>query len=178
MLYIAAALTLLLVVFAMIYLVGACLPPQHVACMGSRYPIGCERLWEILTDYANAPLWRSSVAEVRRDTTTSRVVWVETSGRRKIAYETIEQHPYKRLVRRIATPNLPFSGSWTFELSPTQDGCLLQVTERGTVANPVFRFIARYLIGHENSLRRYLSELSSYVAIRAQTLEKVLPEQQ
>jgi hypothetical protein len=172
MLYIAAAFSLLLVAFAAIHLVGSRLPAQHLARMGCQYPIGCEVLWEILTDYTSAPQWRSSVVAVHRDTTTSREIWVENNGRRKVAYETIEQLPCKRLVRRIATPDLPFSGTWTFEIAPAQNGCLLQVTECGTVANPFFRFIARYLIGHERSLRQYLSELSAYVARRTQTSEK------
>jgi hypothetical protein len=164
MIYTAVILVIILMSIAVCFGVGARLPAQHVAQMSSHYPIGCEALWLIITDYVGALQWRSSLTRVHRDTTTAREVWVEHYGRRKIAYETIEQHPYRSLARKIATPGLPYSGTWRFEIVPAQDGCVLQITESGAVPNPMFRFVSHYFIGPERSLRQYLTELSSYVA--------------
>ena len=52
--------------------------------------------------------------------------------------------PPRRLVTRIeATPGTPFGGTWTFEITPDGTGSRVTVTERGWIANPIFRFRAR-----------------------------------
>jgi hypothetical protein len=65
-----------------------------------------------------------------------------------------------RLVARIADPNLPYGGGWTYEVSAVDGGTLLRVTERGEVYNPIFRFVSRFIMGHTKSLEDYLNALA------------------
>jgi hypothetical protein len=72
--------------------------------------------------------------------------------------------PPRRMVTRIADPDLPFGGGWTFELEPAdgpQGGTSVRITEDGEVYNPVFRFVSRFVLGHTRSMERYLADLQA-----------------
>ena len=71
-----------------------------------------------------------------------------------------ESAPPLRMVTRIDGKNLPFGGRWIFEISPTAEGCRLNVTERGEVYNPVFRFVSRFVLGYTGTLDRYLTSVA------------------
>jgi hypothetical protein len=60
-------------------------------------------------------------------------------------------------VSRIADPNLPFGGTWTFEITPAPGGARLRITEDGEIYNPLFRFMARFIFGYEGTINGYLS---------------------
>ena len=64
---------------------------------------------------------------------------------------------------RIATLALPSAGAWTYELTPTSGGCTLTITENGEVYNPMFRFIANYMIGHTSTIEKYLDDLGKKI---------------
>jgi hypothetical protein len=72
----------------------------------------------------------------------------------------VESDPPRRRVTAIDDASLPFGGTWTWELSPEGQGTRLTVTERGHVDPPLFRFLSRFVFGHDATLRRVLSDLS------------------
>ncbi len=72
--------------------------------------------------------------------------------------ETLEAVPPTRLVQRIADPDLPFSGSWTYEIEPVTGGATLTITENGEVHNPIFRLMSR-LFGLGKTAEDYLEAL-------------------
>jgi hypothetical protein len=74
-------------------------------------------------------------------------------------YEIVEAAPPRRLVTRVADPDLPYGGTWTFELAPEGSGTRLTITERGEVDNPIFRVLARFVFGHAATMDAYLDEL-------------------
>jgi hypothetical protein len=68
--------------------------------------------------------------------------------------------PDRLLVGRIADANLPFGGSWTYELAPDAGGrTTLTITEDGEVYNPIFRFMSRFVMGHDATIKQYLSDV-------------------
>ena len=68
--------------------------------------------------------------------------------------------PDRLLVGRIADANLPFGGSWTYELAPRAAGqTSLTITEDGEVYNPIFRFVSRFVMGHSATINQYLSDV-------------------
>jgi hypothetical protein len=85
---------------------------------------------------------------------------VEVSGRERVTFEIVERRSPDRLVTRIADPDLPFSGTWTFELAPEGPGTRVTITERGEIYNPVFRALARFAFGYTASMDACLSDLS------------------
>lgn len=74
-------------------------------------------------------------------------------------YVIVEQAPPRRLVTRVADPELPYGGTWTFELEPDGSGTRLTITERGQIHNPIFRVIARFVFGYAATMETYLDAL-------------------
>jgi hypothetical protein len=131
---------------AVLALVGLLLPKGHVASRTVRLRQPPEAVWRVLTAYAEHPAWRTDLERVERlADREGRQVWNEVhKDGSKMPMETMEAVPPQRLVRRIADPDLPFGGTWTFELAPQGDGCALTITERGEVYNPIFRTMSKF----------------------------------
>lgn len=89
-------------------------------------------------------------------------IWRETDKHNQtITYEAVESVPPRRLVTRIADKNLPFGGTWTYEISPADGACTLTIGEDGEVYNPIFRFVSRFVIGQTATLDQYLAALNT-----------------
>ena len=90
-------------------------------------------------------------------------VWHEEYSRgMTIPLETMETDSPRRLVRRIAADDLGFGGVWEYVITPTTEGgCQLTITERGTVGNPLFRFLSRFVFGHSATMEKYLISLAN-----------------
>jgi hypothetical protein len=73
--------------------------------------------------------------------------------------------PDRMLVGRIANTDLPFGGAWTYELTPAGEGLTtLRITEDGEVYNPIFRFVSRFVMGHEATMKQYLGAVGTRFA--------------
>src|SRR5260370_35242496 len=79
----------------------------------------------------------------------------------EIPIETVEMTQPLKLISRIADPKLPFGGTWTFEIMPTEGGSTLRITENGYVTNPVFRFLSRFVFWSAGSIGPYLNSLTN-----------------
>jgi hypothetical protein len=149
--------------------VGMFLPEKHRASESAHFRAGVEQLWEVITNFTAYPTWRRDISTIERlPDMNGHPVWKELDSHNEgIAYETVDAVPSKRLVRRIADPNLPFGGTWTFELDTTPEGVTLTIIEDGEVYNPIFRFVSRFIIGHTKNIRGYLDDLQARVAEKA-----------
>jgi hypothetical protein len=78
-----------------------------------------------------------------------------------ITYQIVQSQPPTLLKRTIADRNLPFGGSWTWDIQPQASGSLLTITEEGDVYNPVFRFVSKFILGHTRTMDNYLAMLST-----------------
>jgi hypothetical protein len=81
--------------------------------------------------------------------------------------ETVESQPPTRLVRDVVD-NPIFSGRWTYELRAQNGGTMVSITEHGSVPNPVFRLISRFVIGHTTSLDKFLTALAGKFGEKAE----------
>jgi hypothetical protein len=63
-------------------------------------------------------------------------------------------------VTLIADPNLPFGGTWTYDIAPTEEGATLRITERGYVSDPFFRFMSKFVFGQTSTMESYLRSLA------------------
>jgi uncharacterized protein YndB with AHSA1/START domain len=155
-LYVAAGAVLLVVIVAVI---GAMLPVKHHATRRARFQVAPDALYSVL---AGPPDWRTGVKAfgLLPDENGHKRWWEEDTHHQKITYELIDAQPARRLQTRIATPNLPFGGTWTFDISSSDQGAAdLRITEDGEVYNVIFRFMARYIFGHHASIETYLKDL-------------------
>ena len=152
----------LAVIVAIIALVGAALPRDHVAAMAARIPAAPESVWAALTTPAGFPAWRSDVQRVELlSATATGPSWREHGRNGAITYVIESAEPPRRLVSRIADRGLPFGGSWEYRIEPEgATASRVTIVERGAVYNPIFRFVSRFIIGHTKTIETYLRALA------------------
>lgn len=151
----------LIALVALVALVGLFLPKSHVATSTARYARSADEVFKAISDFAALPAWRKDLTKIeRRPDQNGHSVWREDGDFGSITYEVTEMVPPKRLVTRIADPDLPFSGSWTYEVKPVAGGATLTITENGEVKNPIFRFMSRFVFGQSSTMKTVQTSLA------------------
>ena len=149
------------VLVLIVLLVGASLPRDHVAAMSARIAAAQDSVWHVLTDPAGFPSWRRDVQRVELlPATPTGPSWREHSRMGAITYVIDVSEPPSRLVARIADTGLAFGGSWEYRIAPDgPSASRVTIIERGSVYNPVFRFVSRFVMGHTATIDAYLRAL-------------------
>ena len=142
--------------------IGYMLPKSHVASASARFTAPPDSIWTSLTDVAAFPKWRPGVSRVELlpDENGQRG-WREVAKHDAVTYRVVESVPPHRLVARIADQNLPYGGTWTYDLAPDGSGTRLTITENGEVYNPIFRFVSRFIMGHTAMMEAILRALGT-----------------
>ena len=155
---------LLVGILVVVVAIGAFLPKQHISTCAARFNEPADAIWQSITDYAKFPAWRKDVARVEPlPGVNDKPSWREfdTHGN-SIPYQVMVMVPPRALVVRIADPKLPFGGTWTYEISTMKDGSsLLRITEDGEIYNPVFRFVARFILGYTKTQEQFFRALGA-----------------
>jgi Polyketide cyclase / dehydrase and lipid transport len=154
LIYCGAAIVL---IPAIVVLIGAALPKEHVA---SRKIVLRASPSDVFALIAGPSDWRGFKYELLAE---SPLRWRETdSAGEAITYERVDTIAPRRIVNRIADPKLPFGGSWTYEIAPSGRGTELTITENGEVYNPLFRFVSRFIMGHTATIEKYQRDLVAH----------------
>jgi hypothetical protein len=74
--------------------------------------------------------------------------------------DVLESSPPHRLVTRVTEKETNFGGTWTVAVAPVPDGSTVTVTEDGWVANPIFRVVSRFVIGHHSTMDAVLTQVA------------------
>ena len=147
-------------VVALIAVIGSLMPKGHTASRSTVIKTAPDVLWQTMTDCAAFPQWRADIKNVEvlpdRD---GHTVWREDGKNGTMTLEAIEANRPSRLVVKIADPDLPFGGAWTYELQASGSGCRVTITEDGEVYNPIFRFMGRVFFSPTASIETYLKAL-------------------
>jgi uncharacterized protein YndB with AHSA1/START domain len=159
--WIVIVVAVLVGVPALMALVGTLLPRDHVAgaSVVVRQPV--DRVWAVVRDIGAMPQWWPELRSSER--TAGPEGWehwkqVSSGGAMTIVIDTAE--PPRRLVTRIESPpGAPFGGSWTYDIAVVPEGSRVTVTERGWIANPLFRFLSRFVFGYYRTQESYLRAL-------------------
>ncbi len=148
-------------------LIGAFIPRTHTATRSARFRAPPERVWAVITNFADHPSWRGLKAIERLPDRNGHPVWKETSGwGDEIPIEIEAIDPPRMMRGRIIDEKLPFGGTWTYELSAEDGGSLLRITEDGFIKPAMFRYIAR-VIGYAATMEKYLKALGSRLGEQA-----------
>ncbi len=142
-------------------LVGARLPVGHVASRSVMIGAPADVVFTTITDFGSAPAWRSGLksAAVTTDSSTGRQRVTEDASSGTMTMEVEELVPPTRLVTRIVGEGLPYGGAWAYALEPQGNSTRVTITEHGDVYNPIFRFISKYIMGHNGTIDTYLTDL-------------------
>jgi uncharacterized protein YndB with AHSA1/START domain len=160
--YVYIAIGAIVALVAIVAVIGWMSPVKHRASVARVYQATPASLFSLITDVSAFPSWRTGVSRV--DTLpdeNGHRRWKEvTKNGPPITFMVERTVPDRLLVGRIADTNLPFGGSWTYELAPRAAGqTTLTITEDGEVYNPIFRFVSRFVMGHDATINQYLSDV-------------------
>jgi hypothetical protein len=157
--WVILVLVIIAAVGVLVYLVGHWLPVKHAASIEYSFSkTSPQELWNAITSFKQYSTWRSGLKNV---VVLDDKTWTETNGHGDtIHYGGEVSEPGRRFISRILNKDLPYGGSWTYEIIPIQaDRTLLKITEHGEVYNPIFRFMSRYFFGHDATLKQYMADL-------------------
>ena len=148
----------LVAISALAIAIGWLLLVAHVAKRHAEVPAPPDRVWATITDIDAFPAWRPDVTRVER-VAGDRVSWVEHGRNGRLTFVVERSDPPRTLVTRIADPDLPFGGTWTYEVAPVPRGSAVTITEHGEIYNPLFRFMSRFVFGYDSTMKEYLAAL-------------------
>jgi hypothetical protein len=126
---------------AIIALVGSQLPRNHVASRTLRVRRPPQDVWPVVTQLMAAS---------------------------SVPVDIVENNPPRRLVSRVKATETMFGGTWTVTMMPPADSpaatgpaaSTLTITEDGWVANPIFRFVSRFVVGHHATMDGMLKSVA------------------
>lgn len=149
----------IVVVTAIIVGIGYLLPIRHIATRHARYRQAPETVYPLVAGPQN---WRPDLTrweELPGQGGAKR--WKEYSKHGAITYEITKADQPRTFQTRIADRNLPFGGTWTWDITPAPGGCDLRITEDGEIYNPIFRFVSRFIMGYTTTIDNYLTALGN-----------------
>ncbi len=82
------------------------------------------------------------------------------TGASSVPVDVVERQPPYRLVTKVKATETNFGGTWTIAIAGDPQGSTLTITEDGWIANPIFRFMARYVFGHHATMDEILKQVA------------------
>lgn len=132
-------LAVIFTLIAIVWVIGWLLPVAHEASRSGYVDKGPQQVYEIIVDVPGYAKWLENTTRV----------------------EVVDAVPPARVVTRVADPDQPFGGTWTFTIVPEGTGSRVTITEHGEVYNPIFRFMARFVFGYAGTMDAFLRNLAA-----------------
>ena len=148
------------VAFIVVMAVGSNLPVQHQASVSRRLSATPEAVWSALTDLEGQVRWRTDLKALKV-VSHDPVRWVETMKMGDVPMAVDHQEEPKVLVTRIDSDSLPYGGTWTFKLESDGPTTEVTITEDGFVKPPLFRFLSKFVFGHDRTLKGFADSLEA-----------------
>jgi uncharacterized protein YndB with AHSA1/START domain len=144
---------------AILWIGGMMLPVEHLATGTRVLTRSPAAVYQLVSDVERYPQWWPDISrvEIVSRIGDGRVTFRQHSSDGPLLMEIVEQQPARRMVTRIADPDQPFGGTWTFDIQPEGDATRLTITERGEIYNPLFRFMARFVFGYTATIESFLA---------------------
>jgi uncharacterized protein YndB with AHSA1/START domain len=149
---------------AIVLVIGAMLPRDHVASVSAKIAAPPSAVWSVIVQPGAFPTWRGDVTRVEMLTSTaSGPSWREFTRNGALTMGIERSEPPRRVVTRILDENLPYGGVWEYDIAPDgANNSLVTITERGWVSNPLFRFVSRFIMGQTSTMDRVLRSLGKH----------------
>jgi hypothetical protein len=167
-----AVIGVLVLIVAVVTLIGVTLPQDHLATRTVRVRQTPEQVFAIISDVEKVPAWRPDITRVEILPPDNGRMMFREHGSDAVTYRVEASEPPRRRVVRIADANLPYGGTWTYDVTPVASTPVassassvhaplteITITERGEVYNPIFRFMSRFVFSHHATIDAYLTAL-------------------
>lgn len=152
---------LIAVTVAALAIYGSTQPRDHEVSATVQLERPTAEVFAIVEDVASHPCWRTGLSKVEIVSESPRR-FVEHVDGETVTYEVDERVEGRKLVVRIADEDLPYGGSWTYELTPVDGGTALTITERGFVDGVVLRGIAALVMDPLASIAQYERDIQGF----------------
>jgi len=166
-LYAVLGLVALLALAALVlYVAGSRLPRDHRSVVTVTLRAHRTAVWAAITDYAAFPQWWPAVKSIRFEKLPdgTELTWNTDSHHNVVPFRTVDSRPNEKLVRLIAKDDLPFGGTWTYELADAPDHTTrLTLTEDGIIHAPIFRAVATWFFGLDTNQKNHLTHLEKHL---------------
>ncbi len=150
--------------FAVLLIVpGLLMAPNHVSVRTIALNSKPEVVWDALTNFEELPTWRSGVKRVEVKKTGDQTLIIEHGDEQAMTFRLLAFDPPHRFQTEIADDDLPFAGTWTWELKPQGRGCALTITEHGNIKSAPMRTVAAVLMDPAQTQDQYLRELAAHL---------------
>ena len=150
---------------ALMALVGLFVSRDHRATSTITLRQPADSIWTVVRDLGGATAWWHEMQEsVRLPDKDGHEAWRQKVGGFDMPLVVLESEAPRRLVTKIdSPPGASFGGTWTYELTTDAGGggTRVSVTEAGWIANPIFRFLSRFVFGYYGTLDGYLKALGT-----------------
>lgn len=140
--------------------VGSALPERHRASVTRHLSASPEAVWSALTDLEGQVHWRQDLKAIKV-VSLDPVRWVETKKMGEVPMKVDRQEEPSVLVTRIDSDSLPYGGTWTFELKQEGPATVVTISEDGFVKPPLFRFLSKFVFGHDKTLKGFADSLEA-----------------
>ncbi|HEY6111553.1 MAG TPA: SRPBCC family protein [Chthoniobacterales bacterium] len=123
-----------------------------------------EAVFTVLSDVEKFPTWNRNLEKIERlPPIAGKEAMKQTfRGGTTLIIVTTESLAPTHLIRTVRTAvGNSFSGSWTYDITPLNDGCDVVLTEKSYIANPMLRLIMR-LSGSTRHIDQHLVDLARH----------------
>lgn len=144
---------------------GSLLPSTRSISRMAHFNQSPSEVWALITNFSDQATWRTDLTHIERlPNRPGLEMWKETDRHgQSLEIETVGKVPPRRLVRRIANDNHPFSQTWTMEVAAYGEVTALTITEENRINNPVFRFISWLIMSQATAIDEYLCDLGKRI---------------
>ena len=161
--WIVRILIFLVVLIGVAFAIGYALPAHTTHTRTITIKQTPEAVFALLADVPGMPKWNRHMEKVEMlPPVDGKEATRQTfKGNMVMTIITTESAPPTHLVRTMGDVGGPFSGSWTYDISPTADGSQIVLTEQSEVKSPIFRLMMK-LFGPTKYMDNHLADLAQH----------------
>ena len=159
---VAWTISVLIALGLVVTVIGWLLPVGHVASRTVTLAAPPDRVFDTISRVDAYPTWWEQISRVEMlPSENGRTRFRQQTSTGPLVMEVENARPPSQFVTRIADPDQPFGGTWTWEIAPEGSGARVTITERGEVYNPLFRFLSRFVFGYTGTMASALRALEA-----------------
>lgn len=144
------------------WIIGRGVPVEHRVSVSMPLDTPPEDVFMTIDDVERQPTWDPGTNKVEKlGDRSGREAFRLTCGRNSFVVETTERVVPKRITRTIADDSKFFSGEWAWEITRTDKGCVVKLTENGRVPHAIPRAMMKHVFGYHHYMEKTMGALAT-----------------
>jgi hypothetical protein len=152
------AILSVLVIIAFVFVVGILLPKQRDFVKQADLNSPPEKVFQVVTDFANQTLWRDDVQEIK---VIDEKTWTEVPKKGTPITFRVERKVENQLFEIEIIEPKNFNGYWIGTFEETKNGTKVVFKEVVTIENPFFRVLSSIFVDLDKAMEVYMNNLKT-----------------